>query len=76
MQKFLKEDSPLYIEEESDVEILAAVDAWMHSDFLCNNYVFNGLDNTLYNVYCNTKCMNELWESLDTMYRIKDVGTK
>ncbi|XP_022880640.1 uncharacterized protein LOC111397908 [Olea europaea var. sylvestris] len=76
LEKFLKEDALSYTKQESDVEKLAAVDAWKHSDFLCRNYVLNGLDNTLYNVYCNAKSAKELWESLDTKYKIEDAGTK
>ena len=37
------------------------------------NYVMNGLHNLLYNVYC---ALNELWESLDWEYKIKDVRAK
>ena len=32
-----------------------------HSDFLCKNYILNGLDNTLYNVYSSIKIARELW---------------
>ena len=48
----------------------------MHSDFLCKNYIFNGLDNTLYNVYSPIKTARELWESLDRKYKTKDAEMK
>ena len=51
------------------------MDAWNHSDFLCRNYVLNGLENTLYNVYSSLKT-TELWDSLDKKYKIEDVGLK
>ena len=48
----------------------------MHSDFLCKNYILNGLDNTLYNVYSPIKMVRELWESLDRKYKTKDAEMK
>ena len=36
----------------------------------------NGLDNTLYNVYCAFNTTRELWESLDKKYKTEDVGLK
>ena len=47
-----------------------------HSNFLCMNYVMNGLHDSLYNVYCTIKTTKELWESLDQKYKIKDVRAK
>ena len=52
------------------------MDAWKHYDFLCKNYILNGLDNTLYNVYSSIKTARELWESLDRKYKMEDVGMK
>ena len=48
LARFLKEDGPKLDVGETYKEKLAAVDAWNHSDFLCRNYVLNGLENTLY----------------------------
>ena len=45
-------------------------------DFLCRNYILNGLDNTLYNVYCAFNTARELWESLDKKYKTEDAGLK
>ena len=52
------------------------MDAWNHSDFLCRNYVLNGLKNTLYNVYNPLKTTKELWDSLNKKYKTEDVGLK
>ncbi|XP_073294553.1 uncharacterized protein [Primulina huaijiensis] len=76
LAKFLKEDPPTVDEEEQDTQKTAAVDAWNHSDFLCKNYILNGLDNALYNVYFQVKMTKELWESLDKKYRSEDAGLK
>ena len=51
LARFLQEDAPALKENETDKQVVAAVEAWKHADFLCRNYILNGLDNTLYNVY-------------------------
>ncbi|KAL2525819.1 CCHC-type domain-containing protein [Abeliophyllum distichum] len=50
LAKFLNEDLPAIQEGENNRVSLIALDAWKHSDFLCKNYILNGLDNTLCNV--------------------------
>ena len=76
LAKFLYEDAPTLNENESDKQVVAAIDAWKHVDFLCKNYILNGLDNTLYNVYSQIKTAKELWDSLDKKYKTEDAGTK
>jgi len=44
--------------------------------FLCRNYVLNGLQDSLYNIYCGIKTSKELWESLEKKYKTEDAGTK
>ena len=69
LARFLKEDVLVPNENKQDREVVlqvaSAIDAWRHSDFLCRNYVLNGLHNTLYNVYSVKTTTKELWESLD-----------
>ncbi|XP_050114546.1 uncharacterized protein LOC126592803 [Malus sylvestris] len=71
LAKFLTEDAPMF---GTTAEEVAAVDAWNHSDFLCNNYILNALDNALYNVYSPIKNVKALWNSLDKKYKTEDVG--
>ncbi|KAK3033186.1 hypothetical protein RJ639_036978 [Escallonia herrerae] len=52
------------------------MDAWKHSDFLCKNYILNGLDNALYNVYIPMVNAKALWESLERKYKTEDAGSK
>ena len=52
LTSFLREDAPALKENETDKQLVATVEAWKHADFLCRNYILNGLDNTLYNLYC------------------------
>ena len=74
--RFLNEDGPKLDVGETNKEKLVVVDAWNHFDFLCRNYVLNGLENTLYNVYSSLKTAKELWDSLDKKYKIEDAGLK
>ena len=76
LARFLNEDGPKLDVGETDKEKLVVVDAWNHSDFLCLNYVLNGLENTLYNVYSPLKTAKKLWDSLDKKYKTEDAGLK
>ncbi|KAM2441926.1 hypothetical protein PS1_023085 [Malus domestica] len=64
--------------EEGDIpaEILQAIEAWTHSEFLCRNYILNALDNSLYDVYSSHKTTKELWEFLDKKYKSKVASSK
>ncbi|GFY95015.1 hypothetical protein Acr_10g0004000 [Actinidia rufa] len=73
---YLREDIPSLEEGETDCLTVAKVEAWKHADFLCKNYILNGLENTLYNVYCTIPTAKELWDSLDKKYKTEDAGTK
>ncbi|GJR13372.1 retrovirus-related pol polyprotein from transposon TNT 1-94 [Tanacetum coccineum] len=80
LARFLKETVP-QVEppaegQSSNAQAVQAVEAWKHSDFLCHNYVLNGLIDPLYNVYCKTTTAKELWESLERKYKTEDAGTK
>ncbi|GJZ80449.1 pol polyprotein [Tanacetum coccineum] len=80
LARFLKETVP-QVEppaegQSSNAQAVQAVEAWKHSDFLCHNYVLNGLIDPLYNVYCKTTTAKELWESLERKYKTEDADTK
>nr|XP_015896776.3 uncharacterized protein LOC107430452 [Ziziphus jujuba var. spinosa] len=73
--RFLTEDaSPS--DDKSDKETLMAVDAWKNSDYLCLNYVLNGLSDALYRVYCGMNLEKELWETLDLKYKTENEGSE
>ena len=72
----LREAKPVIPTEIATKEQEAALEAWNHSDFLFRNYILNGLEDILYNVYSTFKSANELWESLDKKYKTEDAGTK
>ncbi|KAK5775832.1 hypothetical protein PVK06_043781 [Gossypium arboreum] len=77
LTKFLKDNPPTVKEGEVDeVTAFTAVEAWKYSDFLCRNYILNGLSDALYEVYSVKKTGKKLWTSLDHNYKAEDVGTK
>ncbi|GJU69506.1 pol polyprotein [Tanacetum coccineum] len=80
LARFLKETVPRVEPpakgQSSNAQAVQAVEAWKHLDFLCHNYVLNGLIDPLYNVYCKTTTAKELWESLERKYKTEDAGTK
>ncbi|KAJ0017873.1 hypothetical protein Pint_10686 [Pistacia integerrima] len=41
LARFLIVDAHTLKEDEHDVQVISAVDAWKHSEFLCQNYVMN-----------------------------------
>ncbi|KAK5839504.1 hypothetical protein PVK06_008301 [Gossypium arboreum] len=77
LAKFFNND-PLIIKEGEvdDVTAFIAIEAWEHSDFLCRNYILNGLSDALYEVYSVKNMAKELWTSLDHKYKTEDAGAK
>ena len=76
LARFLQENAPALKENETYRQVVATVEAWKHVNFLCRNYLLNGLDNTLYNLYCAFNTARELWESLDKKYKTEDARLK
>ncbi|GKB77813.1 retrovirus-related pol polyprotein from transposon TNT 1-94 [Tanacetum coccineum] len=78
--RFLNETGPqvepLKEGQPSNGQAVQAVEAWKHLEFLCHNYVLNGLADSLYNVYCKTTTAKELWELLECKYKTEDTGKR
>lgn len=45
-------------------QYVKVIDVWKHIDFMYMNYILNGLDNILYNMYSSVPTAKELWEAL------------
>ena len=65
LARFLIEDALKLREDDLNIQVTSVMDAWKHSNFLCRNYVMNGLVDSLYNVYSDKKTTKKLWKSLD-----------
>ena len=76
LAKFLTEEAPVVDELEPDATKVEAVNIWTNSDFMCKNYILNGLDDSLYNVYCTFATSKQLWLALEKKYKTKDAGMR
>ena len=63
--RFFIEKASKSSENESEPTAMLVVDAWNNANFVYKNYILNGLNNTLYNVYGSIKSVKSLWETLD-----------
>ncbi|CAM8882973.1 unnamed protein product [Rhodiola kirilowii] len=68
LARYLTKETPTIFDEEYDPQVLIAFNTWKDADYICQNYVFNILNDTMYNVYCIKSSAKELWESLDRRY--------
>ncbi|GKD45945.1 pol polyprotein [Tanacetum coccineum] len=50
--------------QPSNAQAVQVVEAWKHSEFLCHNYVLNGLVDDLYNVYLQRPRLLKIREAL------------
>ncbi|RVX19271.1 hypothetical protein CK203_008677 [Vitis vinifera] len=71
----LKEECPKAPKHPTN-ETFNVIKAWKHSNFLCRNYIINGLVDFLYNVYSSFTTARGLWEALEKKYKTEDAGTK
>lgn len=76
LAKYLTEVCPVLSPGEKDRTTLAAVQFWKDNEYLCRNYILNGLVDDLYSVYSNISSAKELWEALEKKYKTEDAGTK
>lgn len=76
LASFLTDEWSKLKEGEKDVQAVSAMDIWNHSNYLCINYIMNGLADSLYNLYIKKQTAKELWESLDCKYKTKDAEAK
>ena len=70
------EEASILLDNESNNVIVAVVYILNNNDFVCENYILNELNNTLYDVYSSIKSAKILWDVLDKKQKVKDVGMK
>lgn len=57
-------------------ETVITIEAQKQSNFLCKNYIWNSLDDTLCNVYLECKTIKDVKDMLENKYKAKGVGVK
>ncbi|XP_024965855.1 uncharacterized protein LOC112506058 [Cynara cardunculus var. scolymus] len=53
-----------------------SVDNWNVNEYNCRNYILNGLDDSLYDIYPSFNSAREIWESLESKYKTEVACSK
>ncbi|XP_060960933.1 uncharacterized protein LOC133031452 [Cannabis sativa] len=73
-------ETPPPAEKKDEVEKYESqvkeMDSWVENDFLCKNFILNGLSDDLYDYYNSDKSAKEIWEALQKKYDTEEAGTK
>ncbi|CAJ2648645.1 unnamed protein product [Trifolium pratense] len=49
---------------------------WIDNDYVCKNYIINGLEDDLYDYYRTYNTANDVWEALSKKYDTEEAGVK
>nr|GEW03367.1 zinc finger, CCHC-type [Tanacetum cinerariifolium] len=49
---------------------------WDNDDYVCIGLIFNGMSDSLFNIYQNVESSKELWDSLKAKYMAEDASSK
>ncbi|CAL0320864.1 unnamed protein product [Lupinus luteus] len=75
----LKMDVPVLSDEaEKEEKDKTAIDIalWNENDYLCKNFILNGLSDDLYDYYSPFKSAKLIWYALEKKYDTEEAGTK
>ena len=75
LERFLKKE-PLLLTSESNPQTVYAVNALKHTDYICRNYILNGLTDSLYNMYYTKPTAKLLREFLDHKYKTENARAR
>ncbi|XP_062088365.1 uncharacterized protein LOC133794941 [Humulus lupulus] len=74
----LTTDKPIVSEKDDNDEKdkqTKALEACVENDFLCKNFILNGLSDDLYDYYNSDKNAKEIWNALQKKYDTEEAGT-
>ena len=64
------------IPENPTVAQIKQSETWVENDFLCKNYILNGLNDNLYDYYSKCVSAKATWEALEKKYDTEEAGSK
>lgn len=70
LDKCLKDDAPVLPPRNTDPLVLASVNTWIHSDFLCKGWILSRLIDPLYVVYSKVETSKDLWGALEKKIQV------
>ena len=62
--------------ENPTVAQIKESETWTENDFLCKNYILNGLNDNLYDYYSKYISAKATWEALEKKYDTEEAGSK
>ena len=62
--------------EHPTAEQFKLFQTWIENDFLCKNYILNGLCDDLYDYYSSCASAKELWDALQKKYDTEEARAK
>lgn len=68
-------DKPVLPENPTDAQ-QKDLNTWTDNDFMCKNFILNGLSDDLYDYYSTKSTAKEVWEALQKKYDTEEAGTK
>ncbi|GJZ16529.1 zinc finger, CCHC-type containing protein, partial [Tanacetum coccineum] len=60
--------------EDATMEAIRIRATWENDDYICRGYIWNGMSDSLFDVYTNVESAKELWDSLKSMYMAEDAS--
>ncbi|XP_023741342.1 uncharacterized protein LOC111889426 [Lactuca sativa] len=49
---------------------------WDNDDYICKGHILNGMSDALFDMYSETLCAKELWDTLELKYITEDASSK
>ncbi|KAF1863222.1 hypothetical protein Lal_00014682 [Lupinus albus] len=67
---------PEQAEKEENDKLAIDIALWNENDYLCKNFILNGLSDDLYDYYSSHKYVKLVWYALKRKYDIKEARSK
>jgi hypothetical protein len=62
--------------KEKTLQIEKERQLWIDNDYVCKNYIINGLEDDLYDYYRTYETASDVWEALSKKYDTEEAGVK